>query len=142
MEPRAHFVTLAYADVPAARAFYVERLGWPVLFEGDGIVMIPVGEALVLSLWNERDFTAEVGPVRKGYGVVPVTLAHNCRNRTEVAEVLAEAAAAGAPVVAAVERAWGGYSGYFTDPGGFRWEVAWNPYPIGQFVRPDVETES
>jgi hypothetical protein len=51
--------------------------------------------------------------------------------------VLAAAQVAGAPMVhGAQEREWGGYSGYFADPDGFRWEIAWNPGPIGQVVLP------
>ena len=68
---------------------------------------------------------------------MPITLAHNVATRPEVDEVLATARAAGAdPVGAAEEREWGGYTGYFADPDGFRWEIAWNPGPIGQVVLP------
>jgi len=69
--------------------------------------------------------------------VVPMTLAHNVSSREQVDEVLATARSAGAdPVVDGVERDWGGYTGYFGDPDGFRWEIAWNPGPIGQVVLP------
>ena len=49
---------------------------------------------------------------------------------------LAEAALLGAPVSPGVQREWGGYSGYFTDPDGFRWEIAVNPGETGEFVLP------
>ena len=68
---------------------------------------------------------------------MPITLAHNVPTRGEVDEVLETAHRAGAPQVGeAREREWGGYTGYFADPDGFRWEVAWNPGPIGQAVLP------
>lgn len=71
-----------------------------------------------------------------------MTLAQCVRSRAEVDEVLALARRAGAdPVTSAVDRVWGGYSGYFADPDGFRWEVAWNPGPLGQVVLPDAEGE-
>ena len=99
--------------------------------------MIRAGEHLVLSLWDRVAFEAEVGPIATGDGVPPLTLAHNVRSRDEVDEVLASARVAGAdPVQAAREREWGGYTGYFGDPDGFRWEVAWNPGPIGEMVLP------
>ena len=99
--------------------------------------MIKTGEHLVLSLWSESGFEAEVGTIRRGEGVVPLTLAHNVRSREEVDEVLATARAAGAdPVIDGVERDWGGYTGYFGDPDGYRWEIAWNPGPIGRVVLP------
>ena len=93
---------------------------------------------MVLSLWAESGFESEVGPVRRGSGIVPITLAHNLATREEVDAVLADARAAGATEVSdAVEREWGGYTGYFADPDGYRWEIAFNPGPIGQGVLPD-----
>jgi uncharacterized glyoxalase superfamily protein PhnB len=42
---------------------------------------------------------------------------------------MAEAASAGGRVVRpAHDTDWGGYSGYFADPDGHLWEVAWNPH--------------
>jgi uncharacterized protein len=96
--------------------------------------MIRVGERLILSLWEEAAFELEVGPVRRGAGVPPFTLAHNVATRAEVDAVLAEARALGAQVSGPQEREWGGYTGYFADPDGVRWEIAWNPGPIGQLV--------
>ena len=91
----------------------------------------------MLSLWVEEHFEAEVGPVRRGPGLAPVTLAHNVPTRADVDAVLATARAAGAaPVQPAIEREWGGYTGYFGDPDGYRWEVAFNLGPIGQVVLP------
>jgi len=138
MDQRISFVTLAVRDLDATRAFYVDGLGWtPALDVPGEVLMIKAGEHLVLSLWAEAGFEAEVGPIRRGPGLVPVTLSHNVRTNAEVDEILATARAAGAdPVVAAVEREWGGYTGYFGDPDGFRWEIATNPGPIGQEVLP------
>ncbi|MGX7728215.1 VOC family protein [Rhodococcus sp. 2H158] len=137
MEQRLSFVTLAVADLDRTRRFYVDGLGWtPVVDVPGEVVMIQVGPHLVLSLWDERQFAAEVGPVQRG-GVPPVTLAHNVADRADVDRVLDTARRAGAdPVSDAVEREWGGYTGYFADPDGFRWEIAWNPGPIGQLVLP------
>lgn len=136
MDPRISFVTLAVPDLDAVRRFYVDGLGWPVELEADGeVIMIRVADKVVLSLWSEAGFEAEVGPIRRGEGVAPITLAHNVGTPEEVDAVLAAAREAGAVQVAAGEhREWGGYSGYFADPAGFRWEVAHNPGPIGQAV--------
>ena len=137
MDQRISFVTLAVADVERSRAFYVDGLGWTpeVLVPGE-VLMIRAGERLVLSLWSEAGFEAEVGPVRRGAGVVPLTLAHNVATAAEVDEVLALAGSLGAEVSGAREREWGGYTGYFADPDGFRWEIATNPGEIGQLVLP------
>lgn len=138
MDQRISFVTLAVADLDASRAFYLDGLGWAAELDVPGeVLMIRAGEHLVLSLWAAPGFEAEVGPIRRGPGLVPITLAHNVATREEVDDVLALARAAGAdPVSAGVEREWGGYTGYFGDPDGFRWEIAQNPGEIGQSVLP------
>jgi catechol 2,3-dioxygenase-like lactoylglutathione lyase family enzyme/acyl-CoA hydrolase len=130
MEQRANFVTLAVEDVDRSRAFYVDGLGWQPVFEAPGeVLFLPVGHGLVLSLWSRAGFTAEVG--EPSTGLAPITLAHNVLSPAEVDEVLAGAAAAGAPVTPGEQREWGGYSGYFADPDGYRWEVAHDPSPLG-----------
>ena len=136
MDPRVSFITLAVADLAATRRFYVDGLGWQPALEAEGeVLMFEVAEKVVLSLWAESGFEEEVGPIRRGSGLVPVTLSHNLPTKDGVDAVLADARAAGAPEVGeAVQREWGGYSGYFADPDGFRWEVAFNPGPIGQTV--------
>ena len=136
MEQRVSFITLAVADLAATRRFYVDGLGWePALDEEGEVLMFEVAEKVVLSLWAESGFEEEVGPIRRGSGIAPITLAHNVPTRDDVDAVLADAHRAGAPEVGdALEREWGGYTGYFADPDGFRWEVAHNPGPIGQSV--------
>jgi catechol 2,3-dioxygenase-like lactoylglutathione lyase family enzyme len=138
VEQRVSFITLAVADLDATRAFYLDGLGWRAEMDVPGeVLMIKVGDRLLLSLWVEPAFEGEVGPIRRGPGLAPFTLAHNVATREEVDAVLATARAAGAdPVHDAEEREWGGYTGYFADPDGYRWEIAWNPGPIGQVVLP------
>ncbi len=136
MEPRLNFVTLVVADLERARRFYLRGLGWPAAFEASGeVAMIHVGDKLVLSLWAESAAHAEIGEVTRGV-TLPFTLAHNVASPAEVDAVLETARAAGASVQAAQQRDWGGYSGYFTDPDGFLWEVAYNPHPIGGMKLP------
>ena len=138
MDQRLSFVTLAVRDLDASRAFYLDGLGWDAALDVPGeVLMIKVGQHVVLSLWNAVEFAAEVGPIVRGSGLAPVALAHNVPTRDEVDAVLETARAAGAdPVHAATEREWGGYTGYFGHPDGFRWEIAYNPGPIGQEVLP------
>jgi uncharacterized protein len=138
MDPRVSFITLAVPDLEAERAFYVDGLGWePAMWVPDDVLMIQVGDKLLLSLWVEAAFEAEVGEIRRGPGMAPITLAHNLPERDQVDGVIEDARAAGAPYAeAAQDREWGGYTGYFADPAGYRWEVAWNPGPIGQTVLP------
>jgi catechol 2,3-dioxygenase-like lactoylglutathione lyase family enzyme len=138
MDQRVSFITLAVADLERTRAFYVDGLGWtPELLVPGEVLMIRVGDKVVLSLWSEAGFEAEVGPIRRGEGVVPLTLSHNVATEAEVDEALALAASLGAETTGPTHRDWGGYTGYFADPDGFRWEVATNPGDIGRLVLPD-----
>lgn len=127
MDQRLSFVTLPVADRARSRAFYVDGLGWEPLFDGIDVLMFRVGERLVLSLWDEAGFEAEVGPVRRGEGHPPVTLAHNVATEAEVDVVVGRAREAGGEVREPRHREWGGYSGYVFDPDGVPWEVAVNP---------------
>ena len=137
MDQRVSFITLAVADLDRTRAFYVDGLGWrPFMDVAGEVLMIRAGERLVLSLWSEAGFEAEVGPIRRGEGVAPVSLAHNVATEAEVDVILETARRLGAEVKPAQRRDWGGYTGYFADPDGFHWEVAVNPAPDFAFVVP------
>jgi uncharacterized protein len=138
MDQRISFLTLAVRDLETSRRFYVDGLGWTAELEVEGdVIMILAGQRLVLSLWDREHFQAEVGQIAAGDGVPPFTIAHNVVTETEVDAILETARAAGAdPVHEAVQREWGGYTGYFADPDGYRWEIATNPGPIGQKVLP------
>ena len=98
--------------------------------------MIRVGDKIILSLWSEQGFEAEVGPIRRGDGLAPITLAHNVVTEAEVDEILQLAASLGAVTSTGQRRDWGGYTGYFTDPDGFHWEIAVNPGDVGRLVLP------
>jgi len=137
MDQRLSLVTLVVADIGATRRFYVDGLGWDLLMEAPGeVLMFQVGQHVVLSLWDEAHAAEEIGPVSHG-GTAPLTLAHNVGTPAEVDGVLDDARRAGAASVRdGVAREWGGYSGYFTDPDGFLWEVAHAPGPLGTLVVP------
>ncbi|UTT67968.1 VOC family protein [Arthrobacter sp. DNA4] len=128
MEPRVDFISLGVRSVEASRAFYVDGLGWPVHREVAGeVLFIQVNHGLVLSLWDSTQMQAEAA-TSPSAGVPGITLSHNLASPQEVDSVMEQAAAAGAAIVAEpVTKAWGGYAGYFADPDGFRWEVAYNP---------------
>lgn len=133
MEQRLSFVTLAVRDLGAARAFYVDGLGWAASYDGDGVLMLKVADRVVLSLWNRSEFETEVGGL--GDGPAPLTLAHNVATQEEVETVMDEwIAAGGTRIGGPEERVWGGFTGYVADPDGYRWEIAWNPGPLGREV--------
>jgi catechol 2,3-dioxygenase-like lactoylglutathione lyase family enzyme len=127
MEQRLSLITLGVADLARSRAFY-ERLGWRrAMAQAEGVVFFQAG-GIALALFPRRELAKDAKIAPEGYGFSGISLAYNTRNRAEVDAVLAEAEAAGAKLLKpAAEASWGGYAGYFADPDGFPWEVAWNP---------------
>ena len=82
-----------------------------------------------LSLYPKEELAADAGGSADGEGFSGFTLAHNVSSPEEVDQVMEQAGAADAEIVTPPkETSWGGYSGYFADPDGVLWEVAWNPH--------------
>ncbi len=127
MEPRLSFVTLGVSDLARATRFYEEVLRLPrIPIEAD-VSFFELGKTW-LSLYSRELLAADAGVAATGSGFAGFSLAHNVRSDKEGDQLLAEVAAAGGKIVKPGKRAeWGGYSGYFADPDGFLWEVAWNP---------------
>jgi len=121
-------VTLGVADVARSRAFY-EALGFRAGSASQESVTFLDAGGVVLALYGRAALAEDAGVADTPTGFSGVTLAHNARSEAEVDGVLAEAVAAGAKLVKpACKVFWGGYSGYFADPDGHLWEVAYNPY--------------
>jgi len=129
MEPRISIITLGVSDLPRSILFYRDGLGFPTkVKEGDGIAFFTT-TGTRLALYPLAKLAADIAPdARTSGGFAGITLAHNVRHKEEVAAVLALAEKAGGKIVKPAQDAfWGGHSGYFTDPDGYHWEVAWAP---------------
>jgi catechol 2,3-dioxygenase-like lactoylglutathione lyase family enzyme len=127
MEQRLSLVTLGVRDLAASRAFY-RRLGWMESPPSNAEVAFFQCGGLVFALWGRNDLAVDAGIERIGDGFANISLAYNVRHKDEVDATLAEAKKAGATILKpAGETPWGGRTGYFADPDGFAWEVAWNP---------------
>lgn len=126
MNPKISLVTLGVADVQRAKQFYRDGLGLPLEVDEAEVGMFRM-EGAWLAVYDAEALAAETGRPSGGpHG--GFSLAHNVGTRTEVDAVIAAAVAAGGAVVTpARDTNWGGYAGYFADPDGFLWEVAWNP---------------
>ena len=99
----------------------------------EGIIFFQAG-GMALALYPREELAKDANVPSDGDGFSGISLASNTRNRGEVDTTLEEAKRAGAKILKPAQEAfWGGYSGYFSDPDGFLWEVAWNPsFPIAE----------
>jgi uncharacterized protein len=134
MEPRVSLLTLGVSDLERAVAFYRDGLGWPKSeVGGDEVAFFETG-GVVIALFPRTSFAddadVDLDNVEHG-GFARVSLAHNVTEEGQVDVVLAEAAQAGATIVKEAQEIFFGRHGFFADPEGFLWEVAWNPsFPI------------
>ena len=127
MEPRINLITLGVSDLKKSRAFY-EKLGWKASSASQEEVAFFQGKGIVLGLFGRHALAEDAKVSAEGSGFKSLSLAYNTHTKEEVDAILEEARAAGAKITKpAQEVFWGGYNGYFTDPDGHLWEVAWAP---------------
>jgi catechol 2,3-dioxygenase-like lactoylglutathione lyase family enzyme len=132
MTPRVTLISLGVDDLERALRFYRDGLGWKTegivgtQFEHGAVAFFDLQPGLRLALWPRASLAHDSGiPVSGSSGF---SLAHNVGSQGEVDQVMAQAGRAGARIVKkAQDTFYGGYAGYFQDPDGHLWEVAWNP---------------
>jgi catechol 2,3-dioxygenase-like lactoylglutathione lyase family enzyme len=129
MRPKLSLVTLGVKDFERSLRFYRDGLGWqPSSASQDDVAFFPLG-GVVLGLYPREKLAEDAHVSATGSGFSGITLAHNTKSQEEVDEVLQTVERLGATIVKKAENVfWGGYSGYFADPDGHLWEVAWNPF--------------
>ncbi|HEX8833781.1 MAG TPA: VOC family protein [Abditibacteriaceae bacterium] len=129
MEPRISLITLGVADLERATKFYRDGLGLPAKTEFPGVTFLEL-RGTWLSLFAREELAADACVENTAPTEFSgITLAHNVRSKEEVDSVMAVAERAGATIrKPAQDAVWGGYSGYFADPDGYLWEIAWNPH--------------
>ena len=128
MEPRISIITLGVSDLARSIAFYRDGLGLPMRENGDAIAFFET-KGTWLALFPRQALAADAKVDEAGSGFPSFTLAHNVRSKEEVDALLKHVDGLGATITKpAQDTDWGGYSGYFKDPDGFLWEVAWNPH--------------
>lgn len=134
MKPRISLVTLGVDDLERALVFYRDGLGLQTQgiigteFEFGAVAFFDLSAGLKLAIWPRASIAHDTGLSVGPTSSTEFTLGHNVASRAEVDAVLEQARQAGAVIVSPAQEAfWGGYSGYFKDPDGHLWEVAWNP---------------
>jgi len=141
MELRLNIVTLGVRDLDKSIRFYRDGLGWPmssISVDDFAIFKLSTGTALAL---YPRKLLALDANVKDPGGFGGITLAQNVSTREEVDLALSKATKSGCTILKLAQvPEWGGYSGYFADPDGHPWEIAWNPHiqlEQGRLVLPD-----
>jgi uncharacterized protein len=128
IDPRISLITLGVDDVARATAFY-ERLGWKKSSASQDAVTFIQLKGTVLALFSRQSLADDANVENTPRGFSGVTLAHNVPSERGVDAVYKFALSCGATPVKAPQKVfWGGYSGYFADPDGHLWEVAYNPF--------------
>jgi catechol 2,3-dioxygenase-like lactoylglutathione lyase family enzyme len=130
MHPHVSIITLGVTDVAKSTAFYRDTLGWkPTDASNEYITFIQMN-GILLSLY-QRDQLADDAEVEAAApsDFPGFSLAHNLNSTAEVDELFEELKSRDVEIVKPPQKAsWGGYSGYFSDPDGYLWEVAYNPF--------------
>jgi uncharacterized protein len=134
MKPRVTLITLGVDDLKKSLAFYREGLGLPSQgivgeqFEHGAVAFFELRPDFRIALWPRDSIAHDTGLPKTPRSPTDFTIAHNVNTREEVDAVMAQAKKAGANIVkSAHDTFYGGYAGYFQDPDGHVWEVAWNP---------------
>ena len=134
MQPRLTVLTLGVDDLEQALTFYRDGLGWATAgivgqeFEHGAVAFFDLQPGLRLALWARADLAHDTGLALAPPSATDCSFGHNVGSAEEVDAVMALAARAGARIVKPAGKTfWGGYTGYFQDPDGHLWEVAWNP---------------
>jgi catechol 2,3-dioxygenase-like lactoylglutathione lyase family enzyme len=134
MKPRVTIITLGVDDLQSAVAFYRDGLGWQTPgiigteFEHGAVAFFDLNPGVKLALWPRDSIAHDSGLTKGPRSSTELTLAHNVNSAEDVDAAMALARSAGATVIKEAGKTfYGGYAGYFTDPDGHVWEVAWNP---------------
>ncbi|MEW6324475.1 MAG: VOC family protein [Nitrospirota bacterium] len=134
MKLRITLITICVDDLGRSLRFYRDGLGLKTEgivgteFEYGAVAFFELEAGIKLALWPRKSLAHDSGLPVSPPSATEFTLGHNVASKAEVDAVMAQAKAAGAVIVKpAHETFWGGYAGYFQDPDGHLWEIAWNP---------------
>lgn len=118
-------ITLGVSNIQVSAEFYESVLGLERTdFQSDGIVFMDV-DGPELALFPKVELAKDVGVSADGTGFSGITLARNVKTSNEVLNILNKAQENGGKIVKQAQPVfWGGFSGYFSDPDGYLWEIA------------------
>ena len=128
MKPRISMITLGVKDLQRSVNFYQHGLGFPRMDSPPEVAFFTLNGSW-LGLYGRESLAEDAAVSADGSGFSGFALAHNVASEAEVDKLIEQAISAGATLAKAAQiTSWGGYSGYFKDPDGYLWEVAYNPF--------------
>jgi catechol 2,3-dioxygenase-like lactoylglutathione lyase family enzyme len=134
MKPRITLLTVGVSNLQRSLAFYRDGLGLPTQgivgtkFEHGAVAFFDLQAGFKLAIWPRGDIARDAGIPVGPASATEFTIGHNVASKDDVDAVMEQASKAGATIVKqAHDTFWGGYAGYFQDPDGHLWEIAWNP---------------
>lgn len=134
MKPRITMLTLGVDDLERALRFYRDGLGFRsegivgTEFEHGAVAFFDLQAGLKLAVFPRGDLAIDAGVPKTDRSPTEFSIGHNVRSTQEVDAAMQLAQAAGAVIIKPARKTfWGGYAGYFQDPDGHMWEIAWNP---------------
>jgi catechol 2,3-dioxygenase-like lactoylglutathione lyase family enzyme len=129
MHPHISLITLGTTDFNRSLAFYRDTLGWTTTAKENDPVAFFALNGCIFGLCGKQELAADAGVDAQGDGFPGFSLAHNLQSIDAVDALFAELKSKGVTIMKEPHKTdWGGYSGYFADPDGYLWEVAFNPY--------------
>lgn len=129
MEPRLTIITLGVANLETATKFYTETLGWKTTKATNESITFIQLNGILLSIYPREKLAEDAGVSIDEKGFNKFSLAYVTRTKEEVDTIMTKLKEKDVNIVKEAKEAfWGGYSGYFSDPDGNLWEVAFNPY--------------
>jgi uncharacterized protein len=129
MRQKLNLITLGVSDLNRSIDFYEKGLGWKRSEASlEGMILFPLG-GITLALYPRKELADDATVKNTTIGFSGITLSYNAKSESEVDIVLKEVAQLGATIIKPAKIVfWGGYSGYFKDPDGHIFEVAFNPF--------------
>ncbi|MBE0649734.1 MAG: VOC family protein [Bacteroidales bacterium] len=129
MRQKLNLITLGVDDIKRSLDFYEKGLGWKKSNKSmDELALFPLG-GMTLALHPRQELAKDTTLSYQPTEFSGLTISYNAKSEKEVDEVLMQVQKHGAIIVKPAQKVyWGGYSGYFKDPDGYLFEVAYNPF--------------
>ena len=134
MKPRITMLTLGVDDLERSLKFYRDGLGFPTEgivgkeFEHGAVAFFDLQAGLKLAVFARANLAIDAGIAKADRSSTEFSIGHNVGSTEEVDSIMRQAKVCGADIIKSARKTfWGGYAGYFQDPDGHMWEIAWNP---------------